>query len=533
MQHLYLKTALLLLLTLLLSSCADNDFYQQDALVQPGEHDLPPAGTDSVWVVAGRHYERGWLHRLFWGRHHRDSWTTPVKLPVFDLSRVNGGMEVIKKGGGYQTSSFHLQDSLGRIYAFRSIDKDPVLVLAKFWRPTFVTNILRDQTSSATPYGALIIPDLAKAAGIYHTSPTLYYVPTNDTLFGEHAGAVQGKVFMLEEKFEGIADTLGMFGDVAGFEGSDDALRNRYETNTHHFDQKAFARARLLDVLVGDWDRHKGQWDWAAYQEGPKDIRYKPIPKDRDQVFLKMNDGIIPFIATSKLMARKFNSFGPKIKDVKALMINAQFIDERLLHELTRTDWVAIAEDLKRRLTDQTIEKAVRNLPPPIFALRGESSIQSLKNRRNQLLEVAEEMYGILARHVTIAGTDQRDKFIVKRLDDDRTEVILIRPTQNGIPEKVLYQRIFFRKETEKITLHGLSGDDEFLLEGDVAEGILVDVYGGLGEDEITDRSSVKGWRKMTHIYDTERGNEIEFGTEAKDRTTRDVRVHAYDREGN
>ncbi|EJF09895.1 hypothetical protein [Pontibacter sp. BAB1700] len=142
-------------------------------------------------------------------------------------------------------------------------------------------------------------------------------------------------------------------------------------------------------------------------------------------------------------------------------------------------------------------------------------------------------MYGILARHVTIAGTDQRDKFIVKRLDDDRTEVILIRPTQNGIPEKVLYQRIFFRKETEKITLHGLSGDDEFLLEGDVAEGILVDVYGGLGEDEITDRSSVKGWRKMTHIYDTERGNEIEFGTEAKDRTTRDVRVHAYDREGN
>ncbi|EJF09896.1 hypothetical protein [Pontibacter sp. BAB1700] len=49
-------------------------------------------------------------------------------------------------------------------------------------------------------------------------------------------------------------------------------------------------------------------------------------------------------------------------------MINAQFIDERLLHELTRTDWVAIAEDLKRRLTDQTIEKAVRNLPPPIFA---------------------------------------------------------------------------------------------------------------------------------------------------------------------
>jgi hypothetical protein len=532
MQHHYYRTVLLLALVWVLGSCADNDFYQKDALVQPGEYDLPPAGTDSVWAVVGRHYDRSWFHRLFWGNHHRDSWTTPVKLPVFDLSRVNGGMEVLKKGGGYQTSSFQLQDSLGRIYAFRSIDKDPVLVLAKFWRPTFVTNILRDQISSANPYGALVIPDLARAAGVFHTSPTFYYVSKNDTSFGEHADAVQGKVYMLEEKFEGMADTLRMFGNVIGFDDSEDALRNRYETNTHHFDQKAFARARLLDVLVGDWDRHKGQWDWAAYKEGP-DIRYEPIPKDRDQVFLKMNDGAIPFIATSKLMVRKFNSFGPKIKDVKALMINAQFIDERLLHELTREEWESIARDMQKRLTDGVIEKAVMNLPPPIFALKGESMMQNLKNRRNQLPEVAEDMYEILAKQVTIAGTDQKDKFHVRRLDDDRTEVTLSRPALNGIPEKVLYRRTFYTNETEKITLHGLSGDDEILLEGDVANGILVEVYGGLGEDEITDKSSVKGWRKMTHIYDTERGNEIEFGTEAKDLTTRDVRVHAYDREGN
>lgn len=500
--------------------------------MQPEEYDLPPAGTDSVWAVAGRHYDRSWFHRLFWGNHHRESWTTPVKLPVFYLYKVNGGMKVVKKGGGFQTSSYQLQDSLGRIYAFRSIDKDPVQVLAKFWRPTFVTNILRDQISSANPYGALVIPGLARAAGVFHTSPTLYYVSKTDTSFGEHAAAVQGKVYLLEEKFEGIADTLQMFGNVTGFENSEDALRNRYETNTHHFDQKAFARARLLDMLVGDWDRHKGQWDWAAYNDG-SDIRYKPIPKDRDQVFLKMDDGAIPFIATSKLMARKFNSFGPKIKDVKALMINARFIDDRLLHELTREEWVSIAENMQNRVTDEVIETAVKNLPPPVYTLIGESTIQNLKNRREQLPEVAEEIYEILAGEVTVAGTDQEDVFEVRRLDDERTEVILIRPAQNGIPEKVLYQRIFYGNETEKITLHGLSGDDEFLLEGDVGKGILVAVYGGLGEDEITDKSAVKGWRKYTHIYDTERGNDIDCGTEAKDLTTRDVRVHAYNREGN
>ncbi|MBD1395999.1 hypothetical protein H9Q13_02380 [Pontibacter sp. JH31] len=531
MQLFYYRNILILALTILLGSCADNDFYQKDALVQPGELDVAPAGPDSVWVITGRHYERNWFHRLFWGRHNRDIWTTPVKLPVFNLSRVNGGMEVVKKGGGFQTSSFHLQDSLGRLYAFRSIDKDPVLVLAKFWRPTFVTNILRDQTSSANPYGAVVVPVLAEAAGVFHTSPKLYYVPAHDTSFGEYASSVQGKVYMLEEKFEELADTLPMFGNLSGFEDSDDALRKRYEYNTHHFNQHSFARARLLDILIGDWDRHKGQWDWAVYKDGAE-TRYEPIPKDRDQVFLKMNDGAIPFLATSKLMARKFNTFGPKVKDVKALMINARFIDERLLHELTREDWQKIAKELQSNLTDAVIERAVRSLPKTVYTLVGADMTQNLKRRRDQLPEVAEKMYEILAKEITIAGTDQEDIFQVRRLDDKRTEVTLTRPASGAIPERLLYRRIFLTSETEEITLHGLNGDDVFLLEGEVGEGLLVKVYGGLGSDEIIDRSSVKGWRRYTHIYDTERGNDIEFG-KAKDYTTRDVRVHAYDREGN
>lgn len=531
MQLVNYKTAILLALTLLLSGCADDDFFQKDALVDAPEQGIATA-PDSVWVVAGRHYERGWLHRLFWGRHNRDIWTTPVQLPVFDLYTVNGGMKVIKKAGGYQTSSFQLQDSLGRIYAFRSIDKDPVLVLAKFWRPTFVTNILRDQTSAANPYGALVVPVLAEAAGVYHTNPQYYYIPSQDTSFGSYAGAVQGKVYMLEEKFKNPKDYAAAFGKAVGFGDSDEALRNRYETNTHHFDQKAFARARLLDVLVGDWDRHKGQWDWAVFSKGTE-TWYEPIPKDRDQVFLKMNDGAIPFIATSKLMARKLYSFGSRISDVKALMINAEFIDDRLLHELSRKEWQQVAQELQHNLRDDVIARAVRQFPKPVYTLIGAEIEQSLQNRRDQLPELAEQMYAILAEEVTIAGTDQKDIFLVRRLDDTRTEVTVTRPARGKVPEKVLYRRLFFTAETKKITLHGLREEDEFTLEGNVGYGILIEVYGGLGADIITDKSSVKGRRKRTHIYDTERGNEIDFGTEAKDFTTRDVRVHAYDQEGN
>ena len=522
-----------ILLAFALSSCADDDFFQKDALATEDElNGLSPAGQDSVWVIPGRHYDRSGFHRFFWGDHNRELWTTPIKLPVLDLHKMHGGLKVVKKGGGFQTTSFELEDSTGRVYALRSIDKDPIHVVSKFWQPTFVSNVLRDQTSAGNPYGALVVPVLADAIGVPHSSPKLYYVSTSDTTFGEYNKLVQGKVFLLEQKYESPADLTSYFKGAVDFEESEDALRKRFESNYYHFDQKAFARARLFDLLLGDWDRHKGQWDWAVKPIG-NDTLFIPIPKDRDQVFFKMRDGLIPTIATSKIMARKFQTFEDDFDDVKGYMINARFIDERLLNELTRQDWKQIAQSIRQSLTDAVIEQAVRSLPTTIYTLKGKEIAHNLKSRRDLLPEVAEKMYEHLAKKVTIAGSDAEDQFVVRRLNDNQTEVTVSRPATDSAPEKIFYRRTFNRNETEQIILHGLAGDDSFILSGKVKDGILVKVYGGLGEDKITDKSSVTGWKKYTEIYDTERGNKIYFGTEAKDKTTRDVRVHAFDREGN
>ncbi|TPE43201.1 hypothetical protein [Pontibacter mangrovi] len=516
---------------LLLSSCADDDFFQHDALASKEElSEKAAAGPDSTWVILGRHYDRSGFYRFFWGDHNRQLWTTPVQLPIFHLDSLHGGMRVVKKGGGYQTTSFHLQDKQGRLYAFRSIDKDPKEVVNPFWQGTFVTNILRDQTSAANPFGALVVPPLAKAAGVYHTNPKLYYVAADDTLFGEYSRQIQGKVFMLEEKYETTADITPAFApDVIGFAESEDALRKRFQGNVYRFNQQAFARARLLDLLIGDWDRHKGQWDWAVTAQGA-DTVYTPIPKDRDQVFIKMKDGVIPFIATSKLLARKFHTFDHDFSDVGAYMINAAFMDERLLNQLSLQDWQRIAADMQRQLTDNVIEVAVKQLPPPIYRLIGQELAANLKSRRDLLPKAAARMYELLAKKVTIPGSDAEEDFRVNRLNDEEVQVTVSRHHQ---PEKQLYDRTFNRSETEEIILHGLAGDDESILTGKVNQSILVKIYGGLGEDEMADSSAVSGWKKYTYIFDTDRGNDIYLGSEAKDKTTSDVRVHAYDREGN
>jgi len=524
-MHSWLKLSATLLFGLLLSGCADDNFFQDDARVNK------KAPADSVWITAGKHYaDRGWLHRFFWGDHYRELWAEPVLVPVFNLQQVKGGLYFAEKGGGYQSLSFELKDKQGRTYALRSIDKDPVHVLYDFWKSTFVTNVLRDQTSAANPYGALVVPKLAEAVGVYHSNPQLYYVSKTDTSFGEHSKMAQGKVFLLEEKYKSPADRKPDMQQVVDFEGSEDALKLRFNTNTHHFNQEAFARARLLDVLIGDWDRHKGQWDWAIVKQGTETY-FEPVPKDRDQAFLKMDDGVVPFIATSKFIARKLQTFNHKYSDVKALMINAAFLDERLLNELTANDWQRIAKQIQAALTDKVIENAVKDIPAAAYKLIGKELTQNLKSRRNLLPEAAAEMYKILSEKVTIVGSDMEEEFIVNRLDDERVEVIVNRV--DSATKFKLYHRIFYTSETKELILHGLAGDDKFIVEGSVNESIPIKLYGGLGEDEITDNSKVKGRKKLTEIFDTERGNIITFGTEARDRTARDVLIHAYDREGN
>jgi hypothetical protein len=43
-------------------------------------------------------------------------------------------------------------------------------------------------------------------------------------------------------------------------------------------------KARLFDMLIGDWDRHYDQWRWGEYKVGDKVI-YKPVPRDRSSIF--------------------------------------------------------------------------------------------------------------------------------------------------------------------------------------------------------------------------------------------------------
>jgi len=526
----YYRPLTFVIISLLFSGCVKESFFAKTPVADPAVRqklETAPATVDSVVIQAGKHYGRSGFHNLFWGKHYRKVWTAPVKVPLFDMDTAKGGLEFEKLGGGFQTTSMTLVDKKGRQYALRTLDKDPYAVLPKFWRETFVLNLLRDQTSAGNPYGALVAAPLAEAAGIPHTKPELVYVHPHDSDFGEHEARFSDKLFLLENKYDSKKDVTPDLGNVSDIDGSGTVLRNRFENDDVHIDQLAFAKARLFDMLINDWDRHEGQWEWAQYKQSGERI-YRPIPKDRDNAFFQFQDGLVPWLFSRNWSIRKFESFHKDFTDVKALTINSEFIDQRALSELTQQQFDSLAHVLQDSLTDQIITQAVQQFPDLVFDLVGPETIAKLKSRRDQLPKAAEEFYQILAEAPLVVGTDEEERFAVMRLNNDDTEVTIFRKSDDAI----VYHRVFHRSETELISLYGLAGDDEFELSGKVGKGIKIKIVGGMGEDEIKDASDVSGWGKKTWVYDTKRGTELEAGPTTKDKRTKDVRVHAFDREG-
>ena len=515
---------------LLTAGCARQTFFQPDA--RPDTAPLA-ASADSARVTAGRHYRRGPVGRFLLGQHHRAAWVQPVVLPVLDAATtVPGGLKAGKIGGGFQTISMTVLGADGRGYALRSIDKDPYRTLPKVLRHSFVLNVVRDATAAGHPYGAFVVPPLAEAAGVLHTNPKAYYIRPDEAAFGAASARYHGRVVLLEEKLEGKENIAGRLPGATDLEESDDILAERYKSPKNTVDEAAFLRARLLDLWLGDWDRHEGQWTWAAYPQAQGQTRWVPIPQDRDQVFFRFDDGVLSWLM-SKAVA-KFRTFGPRYESIEGYTRNSRYIDTHVLTELDRRTYLATAQDLQRRLTDSVITQAVRQgLPREVFRREGPALVAALRARREALPKAATEYYHLRAQDVLVAGTDADERFVVERLNDTATvvSVYALEPSAKR-PDSLLYRRVFNPAETRTISLHGLHGDDVFELSGSVRRSPFLNIYGGPDEDKVRDKSRVAGLRRKTRFYDTKRNNDFEPAPELKDNTTKGVESHAFDRDG-
>lgn len=483
----------------------------------------------TLTIAANTDYKAGKVKSWLLGEHYRQEWATPVTIPTLDMRNELGGLRPYQKGGGRQTTSLKVRNPDAREYTLRSVNKDPTMALPVYLRETAARDLLQDQISAQHPYGALAVPKLAEAAGVYHTNPKLVYIPQTPYL-RQYMDEYSNMLAMLEEDADENHEDVASLGNASNLVGTDKLLEELHEDNDNEVDQQEFVRARLLDMLIGDWDRHEGQWRWAEKKKDPKpgDL-YIPVPEDRDQAFFKV-DGALPWLATRKWGIRNIQNFGYDYGDIIGLNLSAQSVDRMFLNSISRQQWKSIAEDIKASMTDAVIEEAVRDLPETIYPISGPEIIAKLKARRDKLPQVAEQYYEHLAKFVDITGSDKHERFIVNRTNDKETNVTIYKITREGVLRDTLYKRTFYTNETKEIRLFGLGGEDEFIVTGQVGKGVLVRIIGGDGRDSIVDNSVVSGLKRHTIVYDQTEGNKFEFGPETKDATAPYADVNLYDR---
>ena len=225
-----------------------------NSFAQTNEVFVDAISSDTVISVASRQYTKTpFIGQLLMGKNYRKTWSTPVRFPVFYFSKM--GFKIERLGGSAQTNSLYLRDASNQLWVLRTVDKNVKRGIPGFLRFTPFYNYKKNLVAGAHPYAALVVADLLKAIDIAAPSPTYYFVADDEGL-GVHKNLFANTVCMLEKRDPTT--------DGSSTEETDSVVSKMNRGTAYPVLQKQVLKARIIDMLVGDWDRHEGQWRWAV-----------------------------------------------------------------------------------------------------------------------------------------------------------------------------------------------------------------------------------------------------------------------------
>lgn len=464
--------------------------------------------SDSTIVMAANpsYDNKNWLFEAIAGSHNRKYWSVKSEFPYFDVSEIRGGLTPVRMGGKGQTNTLHLEDADGNEFVLRSLDKQAGKIWDENLKKTIALDVAQDQFSFINPYSAVVATKLSDAAEVYHTNPKIYYVP-KDPLLGDYADQIGGELALFEEKYDNDmshSESVGRSEEVVAYR---DMIREVNGDIDHRVDQEMMLRARLLDMFLGDWDRHSDQWRWATFEPDDNQGKiYRPIPRDRDVALMVMN-GLIPTLAKFGPYYQ-YQNFGDNYGNLIGLNDNSLDLTRRFTNQLTREQWMEITKNVQNSFTDSVIVAAVREYPDEVFKKYGSETIGHLKARRDKLIEVSETYFDMLNRVVSVPGSDKRERYEIDFIDDERTRVRVYKLSGKGKLRDKYFDRVFSDKETDEIRLFSMGDNDELHFRGKGSNSMLITVSGGSGNDVYTFEDLTKKTAKNIEVYDTETQNE-------------------------
>lgn len=493
-------------------------------------HNFPETVKASIYT--DEMVDKTGFYKTAWGKHYRKTYGTEVTARTVLLDTLYGGLHVVRAGGGHQTRSLRLEDKDGRTYNMRGMKKSAVQFLQNVivkdkmieddFKNTIPEDLILDFYTAAHPYGAFTIPTLAKAAGVLHTKPQLFYVPKQKALgaFNEEYG---NELYMIVERPDKRFDGP-LFNYPDNVESTDDLMEKLHRDEKYSLDEKAYVRARIFDMLVGDWDRHHDQWRFTQHDHEDGTVTFQPIPRDRDQVYSNFDGGLFNIARALFNTSRQFQVYGKELKHTKWFNSAGIKMDHALIQSEGLDSWLEEARFIQSRITDEVIEAAFKEMPLEVQDETAEEIKKKLKGRRDNIEKIAQEYYDYWVKLQVVTGTNKDDYFEITRLPKGKTNIKVYR-IKKGEKKDLMLDRTYDSKETKEIWVYGLDDKDVFEVRGKGDNPVFIRIIGGQNNDVY----KISNGRKIK-VYDQKnKKNTVEEKGGASFRFTNNYDLNVYD----
>ena len=430
-------------------------------------------------VVAGEVFNRGGSWRFWFGEGYRKAWTTPTDLSVLNLQTEAGGLTPLREVGSLQTVGLALKGADGHSFTFRKLMKESERALPVQWQRTPIEAISRDQAAAGHPASSMIVAALTRALGIRFYGSRVVIMP-DDPALGKFRETFANTVGTFDEFI-----TPGEYGITEIISTADLWEKWLAGGPDSRVDSRAFLKARIFDLVVGNWDRHQRQWRWARVPGNP---RWVPLPEDSDQAFTRYEGTAMGYLRSIVPMFMRYSGEYPK--RIEGLtMVNVD-VTRWFPSDLEWPVYEEVSREIVAQMTDKVIDDAMRGMPPEWYAIDGPQMAKDLKQRRDGLAEFARRFYLHLADRVEVRGSNQNELARIRRLEDGSLDVTLLPLGADGSPGEPSFHRLFLPKETKEVRVFLFGGNDRLETSGPKQGDIELRVMGGPGDDILDDSKS-------------------------------------------
>lgn len=484
--------------------------------------------TISASIYTEEETDKSGLYKSLFGDFYRDVYSTKIKAPVLFLNTLDGNLEPLKEGGGMQSRSLRFIADDKNEFTIRALKKSATRFLQSaaikdhyikdYIENTVAQRYALDLFTTAHPYARYSLKHINDLLEINAGKPQIFYIPKQKAL-GLNNDEYGDELYMLEAHVGDENKEFEKFGSPEDIISTRDLLAELRESKNIKADEEKFIKNRLVDMLIGDWDRHYDQWRWALHTQSDGTKLYKPIPRDRDFAFPNY-DGFIPDLVKLGLpIVRKMETYDDNVDNVKWFNLSGYPLDQRLLKTSDWEDWQEQVNFIQSQLTDEEIETAFKALPEAVQDETIEDIKAHLKARRDNLGDIAQRYYKYLQEFQVLPGTEEDDVFNIVRKENGITAIEMI--NEDG---KKVFSKSYNSEATDEIWIYGLDGDDTFKVTGEGENLIRINVIGG-EENDIYDFENT---RKIK-LYDHKSKENTIKNPKSKKWLVDDYEINTYD----